>query len=406
MSDIFIPSKNTIKNQNYKEIKKPNFWTESEDKILKEKAKEFNYKNWNSISKFIPGRTPVQCSARFRRIKPGLIKGAWGKEEDIKLLSLYDKYGKNWAAISKEMPHRTGKQIRDRFLNNLDTKYERGKFTKEEDKMILKYYKLFGNSWAKIAKKIKTRTGDMIKNRFYSSLKKEVLNNKDLLLLKRKRCTSKNKNKLINSKNDSKIIIKKKYNEIDNDINDIKDKKDEKKYDFINQNKLNNSHSPEEYMENINHNYEVNNINSTNIMSNDSINYNPNMYKYIDEDNNSLKINKEKNPNEFNENLNSYQLFIDNENKFKYVNNNNNNDDYYYLNENLNKKEIINNFDYNDNFFNTKYFLELKEIDNENVNFFSNKKYDKNLEYGFDLKPILKEQMNIIFDYSKNIINE
>ena len=85
---------------------------------------------------------------------------------------MYKKHGKNWAAISKEMPHRTGKQIRDRFLNNLDTQYKRGKFTKEEDNMILKYYKIYGKSWARIAKKIKTRTGDMIKNRFYSSLKK------------------------------------------------------------------------------------------------------------------------------------------------------------------------------------------------------------------------------------------
>jgi hypothetical protein len=140
---------------------------------LKEKAKEFNYKNWNSIAKFIPGRTPIQCSARFRRIRAGLIKGSWGKEEDSKLLSLYKKYGKNWAAISREMPHRTGKQIRDRFLNSLDKKYVRGKFTEEEDKILLKYYKIFGNSWAKIAKKMKTRTGDMVKNRFYSSLKKK-----------------------------------------------------------------------------------------------------------------------------------------------------------------------------------------------------------------------------------------
>ena len=98
---------------------------------------------------------------------------------------LYEKYGKNWAAISKEMPHRTGKQIRDRFLNSLDTKFERGKFTEEEDQIIIKYYKIYGNSWAKIAKKLKTRTGDMVKNRFYSSLKKTILKSKNFLRRKR-----------------------------------------------------------------------------------------------------------------------------------------------------------------------------------------------------------------------------
>ena len=174
------PNKKENKKQKIKELTKPSFWTKEEDEILMEKAQEYRYKNWNAIAKFIPGRTSIQCSARYRRIRPGLIKGAWDKEEDAKLLMLYEKYGKNWAAISKEMPHRTGKQIRDRFLNSLDTKFERGKFTEEEDQIIIKYYKIYGNSWAKIAKKLKTRTGDMVKNRFYSSLKKTILKNKNL----------------------------------------------------------------------------------------------------------------------------------------------------------------------------------------------------------------------------------
>ena len=56
----FISKKENKKNKN-KEITKPNFWTEEEDKILKEKAEEYNYKNWNSIANFIPGRTSIQC---------------------------------------------------------------------------------------------------------------------------------------------------------------------------------------------------------------------------------------------------------------------------------------------------------------------------------------------------------
>ena len=179
MRNLLFSSKNEIKQ--HKEIKKINFWTEEEDKILKEIAKKFNYKNWNLIAEFIPGKNSIQCSSRYRRIRPGLIKGAWKKEEDSRLLSLYEKYGKNWAAISKEMPHRTGKQIRDRFLNSLDTSYKRGKFSEEEDKMILKYYKIYGNKWSEIAKKMKVRTGDMVKNRFYSSLYRKLQNNKSLL---------------------------------------------------------------------------------------------------------------------------------------------------------------------------------------------------------------------------------
>ena len=135
------------------------------------------------------------------------------------------------------MPHRTGKQIRDRFINYFDTKYERGKFTKEEDNKIIYYYKIYGNSWAKIAKKIKTRTGDMVKNRFYSSLKNKINNNNNinLLRIKRKRITSKFRTNPIKN-NNKKIKAKGEPIGIDNKITD---KNDSKKYDNIALNNFN-----------------------------------------------------------------------------------------------------------------------------------------------------------------------
>ena len=64
-------------NNNNKKIKKPCSWSEEEDKILLKKVEQFNYKNWNIIASFIKGRTAIQCSARYKRIKPGLKKGYW-----------------------------------------------------------------------------------------------------------------------------------------------------------------------------------------------------------------------------------------------------------------------------------------------------------------------------------------
>ena len=229
MSDILAISKKESKNVKFKKIKKPNFWTEEEDQILKEKAQEYNFKNWRKIANFIPGRTSIQCSARYRRIRPGLNKGSWNKEEDEQLLLLFQKYGKNWAAISKEMPHRTGKQIRDRFLNSLDSKFVRGKFTQEEDQIIIKYYKIYGHSWAKIAKKLKTRTGDMVKNRFYSSLKKIVSRNKNILRKKREGFLtfSPKKKRKLDDKDESKN--NKITSFVQNDANNINNPSNEKK---------------------------------------------------------------------------------------------------------------------------------------------------------------------------------
>ena len=91
--------------------------------------------------------------------------------------------------------------------------------------MILKYHEIYGNKWQEIAKKMKARTGDMVKNRFYSSLKRKLLNNKSLLNKKRKLSTSKYKIYPIYNefnKNNSLFI------EIDSN-NEINNKRGEKK---------------------------------------------------------------------------------------------------------------------------------------------------------------------------------
>ena len=424
MNDLSSLSKKDNKKQKSKEITKPNFWTAEEDKILKEKAEEFKFKNWNSIANFIPGRTSIQCSARYRRIRPGLIKGAWDKDEDNKLLSLYEKYGKNWAAISKEMPHRTGKQIRDRFLNSLDSKFERGKFTEEEDQAIIKYYKIYGNSWAKIAKKLKTRTGDMVKNRFYSSLKKFIFKNKNLLKRKRERQghnKNKNKNEEINASDKKNNFLVEQKNStapiqkyIDkNEKKEIKEKMEKKEV----------SNNIENVKDCIQENDDINNPKSkpnnisTNVVSYDSNNYsvdnNENKTKHF-----AIKNNTNETPicSDFNKYLNSKQVLnnIENENQENQNKIDNDNNAAFNLDENSKKNEITNypEFNYNPK-INSDLFMELN--DNMNNNFFEINQKDEVDERLDKLKKIskleleykqdLKEQLDIIFDL-ENIINK
>ena len=167
--------------QNKKEKEKQSTkWTKEEDEILLKKANEYHFKKWKEVASFLPGHSSIQCSARFRRIKKGIIKGNWKKEEDDKLLELYKKYGKNWSKISKEMKTRTGKQIRDRFLNSLDERVIKRKFNNDEDEEILNLYKKYGNCWSLIDKNLKGRTGDMVKNRFYSKLIKIIKNDNSI----------------------------------------------------------------------------------------------------------------------------------------------------------------------------------------------------------------------------------
>ena len=407
MAETLDSIKKENKKTKPKEIKKPSFWTKEEDKILMDKAQEFNYKNWNAIADFIPGRTSIQCSARYRRIRPGLIKGAWDKEEDTKLLALYKKYGKNWAAISKEMPQRTGKQIRDRFLNSLDTKFSRGKFTEEEDQAIIKYFKIYGNSWAKIAKKLKTRTGDMVKNRFYSSLKKTILKNKNFL--RRKRLSS------------SPNIIKNKINEDKN----VEAKKNKFSSPFRNhQSNIGNIGNKINEEEEI----EINSIKEPNfenfedkIQAKKEINIsynNPNSYQKESEEKNQnhiiIKNDSSEDSIDYSDKFNKILTDnCENENRLK---NNMNNNTYFNFEDNK-KNEIINEPEFNDN-INYNYNSDLFAAFGNNVNknnfytLYYRDEIDERLDkykncpkLELDYKQNLREQLGIIFNL-ENIINQ
>jgi hypothetical protein len=52
-------------------IKKINNWTEEEDKLLRELVAKYSSKNWKKIAEIFTGKSPIQCSSRYRRIKLG-----------------------------------------------------------------------------------------------------------------------------------------------------------------------------------------------------------------------------------------------------------------------------------------------------------------------------------------------
>jgi hypothetical protein len=156
-------------------VKRKHIWTPFEDKILLMIAKCHGFQNWRSIANQLPNRTSTQCYMRYNIIKKDYNKGLWTREEDQHIKALVKKFGKNWSRISKNhITLRTGKQVRDRFVNYLDPKLNRKPFSFKEDAKIIELYLTHGRKWAKIAKMIKTRTSEMVKNRFHSVLIKKL----------------------------------------------------------------------------------------------------------------------------------------------------------------------------------------------------------------------------------------
>jgi len=157
-------------------LKKPKYrtiWNSEEDRKLKSLVETENLKDWNKVSSYFENKSSTQCSARYLRINPINKKGKWSKEEDDLLLKLIKSYGKNWGKITKEFKSRTGKQVRERFINVLDPDITKNKFDQKEDEVIVELYEKLGSNWSEISKHLQKRTPDMIKNRFNQFLKRK-----------------------------------------------------------------------------------------------------------------------------------------------------------------------------------------------------------------------------------------
>ena len=152
-------------------------WTLEEDNVLFSMAGKNKKKSWKIISIILKNKTPSQCFYRFFSKKNILIKKDWSTDED-KLIKDYVKiYGKKWDEISKKFSTRTSREIKERYINKLDLCLKTSKFTIEEDHKILSNFFKYGTKWSFISKKILGRTPNMIKSRFYCTLKNKIMIN-------------------------------------------------------------------------------------------------------------------------------------------------------------------------------------------------------------------------------------
>ncbi|KAM7207538.1 putative Myb-like DNA-binding protein, partial [Naviculisporaceae sp. PSN 640] len=92
-------------------------------------------------------------------------RGPWSQHEDNYLMRLVQEQGAlNWVRISTNLGTRTPKQCRERYHQNLKPSLNHEPITAEEGVLIERLVQELGKRWAEIARRLKGRSDNAVKN--------------------------------------------------------------------------------------------------------------------------------------------------------------------------------------------------------------------------------------------------
>ncbi|AGO11175.1 AaceriAFR297Wp [[Ashbya] aceris (nom. inval.)] len=114
-------------------------------------------------------RKPKDVRKRWTSsLDPNLKKGRWTPEEDRLLLESYERHGPQWLKVSQELAGRTEDQCAKRYIEVLDpsTKDRLREWTMEEDLALISKVKMYGTKWRQISSEMESRPSLTCRNRW------------------------------------------------------------------------------------------------------------------------------------------------------------------------------------------------------------------------------------------------
>ncbi|XP_050042072.1 uncharacterized protein [Dermacentor andersoni] len=148
-------------------------WTNAEDERLRALATKWGERNWDQVAQELKtGRSAFQCATRYStRLVTRHNMGAFSEEENHRLQQLIAVCTEgddiSWSQVSHFMGSRSKKQVMNRYNRSLHPSMQHGRWTAQEDVMLLIAVKLYGDcSWTKVASMLPGRTGGQCRDRY------------------------------------------------------------------------------------------------------------------------------------------------------------------------------------------------------------------------------------------------
>lgn len=157
-------------------------WTEAEDERLRALATKWGERNWDQVAQELKtGRSAFQCAAHYSsRLVTRHNMGPFSEEENHRLQQLISVCTEGddiaWSQVSHFMGSRSKKQVMNRYNRSLHPGLQRGRWTAQEDVMLLIGVKLYKDcSWTKVASMLPGRTGGQCRDRYKDNFEQQIV---------------------------------------------------------------------------------------------------------------------------------------------------------------------------------------------------------------------------------------